>query len=128
MRPRISIRGCVHLSVSWSVGRLVCNAFVKITENGIMQDGDASYVMYMALFSCINIKLCKSGNNEKYKDSLFTKSLARNLFLRGMTVSTEMVAVGAAIIESSSPVTSWSIVDEALEHVSSWLPGWINGI
>ena len=32
--------------------RLVRNAFVKIAENGVMQDGDASFVVvvYMALF------------------------------------------------------------------------------
>ena len=31
---------------------LVRNAFVKIAENGVMQDGDASFVVvvYMALF------------------------------------------------------------------------------
>ena len=33
-----------------SVGRSVRNAFVKIAENGVMQDEDASYVEYMALF------------------------------------------------------------------------------
>ena len=33
-----------------SVRPLVRNAFVKIAENGVMQDGDASYVVYMALF------------------------------------------------------------------------------
>ena len=47
MRPRISIRGCVRPSVRPSVR----NAFVKIAENGVMQDGDASYVVYTALFA-----------------------------------------------------------------------------
>ena len=32
------------------VRQLVRNAFVKIAENGVMQDGDASYVVYTALF------------------------------------------------------------------------------
>ena len=45
MRPRISIRG----SVRPSVRRSVRDAFVKIAENGMMQDGDASYVVYTAL-------------------------------------------------------------------------------
>ena len=36
-------------SVSRSVRRSVRNAFVKIAENGLMQDGDASYVVYTAL-------------------------------------------------------------------------------
>ena len=43
MRPRISIRGCVR--------PLVRNAFVKIAENGVMQEGAASYVVYTALLS-----------------------------------------------------------------------------
>ena len=33
----------------WSVRPLVRNAFVKIAENGVMQDGDASYVVYTCL-------------------------------------------------------------------------------
>ena len=33
-----------------SVGWSVCNAFLKIAENGVMQDGDASYVAFTALF------------------------------------------------------------------------------
>ena len=41
MRPRITIRGCVR--------PLVRVAFVGIAENGVMQDGDASYVVYTAL-------------------------------------------------------------------------------
>ena len=53
MRPRISIRGCVHPSVRRSVGpsvrRLVRNAFVKIAENGVMQDEGASRAVYPAL-------------------------------------------------------------------------------
>ena len=51
MRPRTSIRGCVRPSVGPSVGPSVRNAFVKIAENGVMQDGDASYVVYTALFT-----------------------------------------------------------------------------
>ena len=47
MRPRISIRGCVRPSVH----RSVRDAFVKIAKNGMMQDGDASYVVYTALFN-----------------------------------------------------------------------------
>ena len=35
--------------VRWTVGPSVHNAFVKIAENGVMQDRDASYVMYTAL-------------------------------------------------------------------------------
>ena len=58
MRPRISIRGCVRPSVRASVGRSVHpsvhpsvrNAFVKIAENGVMQDEEASDVVYTALF------------------------------------------------------------------------------
>ena len=59
MRPRISIRGCVRPSVRRSVGRsvgpsvgpLVRNAFVKIAENGVMQDEGASRAVYPALFT-----------------------------------------------------------------------------
>ena len=59
MRPRISIRGyvrpsvgpSVRWSVRWSVRPLVRNAFAKIAENGEMQNGDASYVVYTALFN-----------------------------------------------------------------------------
>ena len=43
MRPRISIRGV-------SVRRLARDAFVKIIQNGVMQDGDAAYVVYTVLF------------------------------------------------------------------------------
>ena len=52
VRSRISIRGCLSVrpSVGPSVRRLVRNAFVKIAEDGVMQDGDASYVVYTALF------------------------------------------------------------------------------
>ena len=65
MRPRISIRGCVRPSVGPSVGTsvrrsvgrsigpsvgpLVRNAFVKIAENGVMQDKGASRAVYPAL-------------------------------------------------------------------------------
>ena len=53
MRPRISIRGCVRPSVGpsvrLSVGPLVRNAFVKIAENGVMQDEGASRAVYPAL-------------------------------------------------------------------------------
>ena len=63
MRPRISIRGCVRPLVSPSVGPLVGpsvhDAFVKIAENGVMQDGDASYVVYTALFYTCSKKLKK---------------------------------------------------------------------
>ena len=45
MHPRISIRECVHPSVH----PLVRNAFVKIAENGTMQDRATSYVVYTAL-------------------------------------------------------------------------------
>ena len=37
-------------SVGPSVGPSVHDAFVKIADNGVMQDGDASYVVYTALF------------------------------------------------------------------------------
>ena len=53
MRPRISMKGCVGPSVH----PLVRNAFVKIAENGVMQDGDASYVVYTALFFNDYIKI-----------------------------------------------------------------------
>ena len=60
MRPRISIRGCVRPSVGplvrqsigRSVGPSVRNAFVKIAENGVMQDEGASRAVYPALFHC----------------------------------------------------------------------------
>ena len=41
----MSVRPSVRPSVGWSVR----NAFVKIAENGVMQDEDASYVVYTAL-------------------------------------------------------------------------------
>ena len=44
------LRGCVRPSIRPLVRPLVHNAFVKIAENGIMQDGDESYVVYTALF------------------------------------------------------------------------------
>ena len=47
--PRISIRGCVRPLVRPSVAPSVRNAFIKIAENGVMQDEDASYVVYTAL-------------------------------------------------------------------------------
>ena len=46
MRPRISRKGCVRPLVR----RSVRNAFEKIAENGVMQDEDASNVVYTALF------------------------------------------------------------------------------
>ena len=57
MRPRISIRGYVRWSVRPlvrplvrpSVGPSVGNAFVKMAENGIMQDEGASRAVYPAL-------------------------------------------------------------------------------
>ena len=55
MRLCISIRGCVRPSVRRSVGPSVLNAFVKIAENGVMQDGDASYVVYTALLGYQNL-------------------------------------------------------------------------
>ena len=55
MRPRISIRGCVCPTVGPSVGRSirpsVLNAFMKIVENGVMQDKGASRAVYPALFA-----------------------------------------------------------------------------
>ena len=39
----------VRRSVGPLVGPSVRNAFVKIAENGVMQDGDASYVVHKAL-------------------------------------------------------------------------------
>ena len=38
-------------SVGRSVGPSVRNAFVKIAETGVMRDGDASYVVFTALFA-----------------------------------------------------------------------------
>ena len=60
----MSVRPLVRWSVRWSigpsvgplVGPSVHNAFVKIAENGVMQDGDASYVVYTALFIAISMK------------------------------------------------------------------------
>ena len=48
--PRISIRGFVRPSVGPSVGPSVRIAFVKIAENGVMQDEGASRAVYPALF------------------------------------------------------------------------------
>ena len=48
----------VGRSVRRSVRPSVRDAFVKIAENGLMQDEDASYVVYTALF--IYCKLGKS--------------------------------------------------------------------
>ena len=50
--PHLHKRVClsVHLSGGPLVRWLVHNTFVKIAENGVMQDGHASYVVYMALF------------------------------------------------------------------------------
>ena len=45
-----SVRRSVGPSGRRSFGPSVGHAFVKITENGVMQDGDASYVVYTALF------------------------------------------------------------------------------
>ena len=55
MRPRISIRG----SVGPSVGQ---NAFLKIAENGVVQDEDASYVVYTALLVLVKVvRACVCG-------------------------------------------------------------------
>ena len=53
----------VRPSVRRSVRRSVRNAFVKIAENGVMQDGDASYVVYTALF--ISPRLMLKNRREK---------------------------------------------------------------
>ena len=45
-----SVGPSVGPSVRPSVGPSVRDAFVKIAENGLMQDEDASYVVYTALF------------------------------------------------------------------------------
>ena len=71
MRPRISVRGCVRPSVRPlvrpfvrpSVGRSVRNAFVKIAENGVMQDGVASHVVYRALCEETRVSLLSSKKN-----------------------------------------------------------------
>ena len=49
---RRSVRRSVRPSVGPSFRRSVRNAFVKIAENGVIQDqdGDVSYVVYTALF------------------------------------------------------------------------------
>ena len=44
----------VSPSVGPSVGPSVCIAFVKIAENGVIQDEDASYVVYTALLSFLS--------------------------------------------------------------------------
>ena len=36
-----------------SVRPLVHNAFVKIAENGVMQDGDATYIVYTDIRPCL---------------------------------------------------------------------------
>ena len=63
MRPRISIRQCVRPSV----GPLVRNAFVKIAENGLMQDEGAFRAVYPALFDLFLIlgKLGKKVTNPR---------------------------------------------------------------
>ena len=54
MRPLISIKGCVRPSIRWSIDPLVRRSVTllqeKHAENGVVQDEDASYVMYTALF------------------------------------------------------------------------------
>ena len=49
----MSVRPLVHPLVR----PLVCNAFVKIAENGVMQDEGASGAVYPALFVTISVKL-----------------------------------------------------------------------
>ena len=49
------------------VGPSVRNAFVKIAENDVMQDGDASYVVYTALF------VCKYTSLRHYENATFIK-------------------------------------------------------
>ena len=48
-----SVRWSIRRSVGRSVRPSVRDAFVKIAENGVMQDGDASYVVYTALLQSI---------------------------------------------------------------------------
>ena len=60
------IRPCLDASshlYKRSVGPVVRNAFVKIVENGIVRDEDASYVMYMAFLAItiLPINLATAG-------------------------------------------------------------------
>ena len=55
------------LSVRPSVRPSVRDALVKIAENGVMQDGDASYVVYTALFKFFFIFGKKEFQNEVTK-------------------------------------------------------------
>ena len=52
--PTLHERVSVRLLVRPSVGPFVRHAFVKIAENGVMQDEDASYAVYTALFSYLS--------------------------------------------------------------------------
>ena len=69
MRPRITIRGCVGPSVRPSVR----NAFVKIAENGVMQDGDASYVVYTALLNPFRASVKQSFYSNQFADNIPAK-------------------------------------------------------
>ena len=50
----------LYKSVCTSVRPLVRNAFVKIAQNGIMQDEDASYVVYTALLVACTLRRVKA--------------------------------------------------------------------
>ena len=68
-------------SVGPLVRLLVRNAFVKIAENGVMPDGDASYVVYTALFnllSFLNALSYKGGTSVEWTRILCS---FRNLYI-----------------------------------------------
>ena len=70
----LSVGRSVGPSVRPSVRRSVRDAFVKIAENGLMQDEDASYVVYTALFlptAASNSRFTMSGSGSGYINGCF---------------------------------------------------------
>ena len=67
----------VRPSIRPSVGPLVRDAFVKIAENGVMLDGDASYVVYTAL---LKLYMIHKLNSFPYSAKL-TSDFSHFLFL-----------------------------------------------
>ena len=56
MRPRISIRGCVHPFVRWSIGPLVQNTFVKKVGNWIKLVEKSVYKVSKGVQKCSKVE------------------------------------------------------------------------
>ena len=67
----------VSPSVCWSIGPSVCNAFVKIAENVVTQDEDASYVVCTPLF--VKERFSQLSQNEVLKNGYVLISTERDL-------------------------------------------------